>query len=71
MSSSPILVPATPYDEAKEKSHFSRFDPGTRTLKAGFRPRRPVGHPLPHPSPAHPRGRLQRAAMPQRTAPLR
>ncbi|WP_329612332.1 CocE/NonD family hydrolase [Streptomyces brevispora] len=37
MSSSPILVPATPYDEAKEKGHFSRFDPGTRTLKAGFR----------------------------------
>lgn len=32
-----ILIPATPYDESKEKGRFSRFEPGTRTLSAGFR----------------------------------
>jgi predicted acyl esterase len=31
-----VFVPATPYDESKEKGRFSRFAPGTRTLPAGF-----------------------------------
>ena len=32
----PVLVPSFPYDEASEQGLFSRFDPGTRTLSAGF-----------------------------------
>ena len=31
-----IFVPAYPYDEAQENGLFSRFEPGTRTLPAGF-----------------------------------
>ena len=32
-----VYVPASPYDEASEKGLFSRFEPGTRILPAGFR----------------------------------
>lgn len=31
-----VFLPAFPYDEAKEPSLFSRFEPGTRVLPAGF-----------------------------------
>lgn len=31
-----VFVPALPYDEDKEDGRFSRFEPGTRTLPAGF-----------------------------------
>lgn len=41
-----IFVPATPYDESKEKGRFSRFEPGTRTLPAGFQVGKAFG-PLP------------------------
>lgn len=32
-----VLLPAFPFDEAKEPSLFIRFEPGTRVLPAGFR----------------------------------
>ena len=32
----PIYVPAYPFDEASEQGAFSRFEPGTRILPAGF-----------------------------------
>ena len=32
----PVLVPAYAYDESSEEGYFSRFEPGTRTLQAGF-----------------------------------
>lgn len=32
----PVLVPAYSYQEDGELGHFSRFEPGTRTLPAGF-----------------------------------
>lgn len=32
-----VFVPALPYDETKEDCVFSRFEPGTRVLPAGFR----------------------------------
>ena len=32
----PVFVPAYPYDEASEQGVFSRFEPGTRILPAGF-----------------------------------
>ena len=31
-----VFVSAKPYDEAKEKARFSRFEPSTRVLPAGF-----------------------------------
>ena len=31
-----LFAPAYPYDEAQETGLFSRFEPGTRTLPAGF-----------------------------------
>lgn len=31
-----VWLPALPYDEANEQGLFSRFEPGTRTLPAGF-----------------------------------
>ncbi len=31
-----VFVPAAPFDEATEEGYFSRFEPGTRTLSAGF-----------------------------------
>lgn len=31
-----MFVPLPPYDEAREEGLFSRFEPGTRTLPAGF-----------------------------------
>ena len=36
MVEDPVFVPAVPYDEDSEQGLFSRFDPGTRTLPAGF-----------------------------------
>lgn len=33
----PVLVPAFPMDENSNQGHFSVFDPGTRTLPAGWR----------------------------------
>ena len=42
----PIFVPAYSYDEESEKGFFSRFEPGTRTLPAGFQVR-PIFSPLP------------------------
>jgi hypothetical protein len=41
-----IFVPATPYDESKEKGRFSRFGPGTHKLPAGWRLGEPYA-PLP------------------------
>lgn len=35
-SDQPVLVPAFPYVEEEEQGLFSRFEPGTRTLPAGF-----------------------------------
>ena len=32
----PVIVPAFPYDEDQEQGLFSRFEPGVRTLEAGF-----------------------------------
>ncbi len=32
----PVLVPAYSYDEGGEQGLFSRFEPGTQTLPAGF-----------------------------------
>ncbi|WP_374943782.1 CocE/NonD family hydrolase [Sphingomonas sp.] len=42
----PVIVPADPYDESKEQGLFSRFEPGTRTLPAGFQVQ-PCFAPLP------------------------
>ncbi|WP_375381843.1 CocE/NonD family hydrolase [uncultured Sphingomonas sp.] len=32
----PVLAPAYPLDQDSDQGHFSAFDPGTRTLPAGF-----------------------------------
>ena len=42
----PVFVDAYPYDEASEQGLFSRFEPGTRTLPAGFQVK-PCFLPLP------------------------
>lgn len=31
-----VFVPVAPYDDAEQKGLFGRFEPGTRTLQAGF-----------------------------------
>lgn len=41
-----VFVPAYPYEEDKEDGLFSRFEPGTRTLPAGFQAQ-PCFMPLP------------------------
>lgn len=43
---SPVMLPAYPYDEEKEESVFSSFDPGTRVLDAGYHCR-PQYRPIP------------------------
>lgn len=35
-SGSEVFVQAYPFDENNEEGYFSRFEPGTRTLLAGF-----------------------------------